>query len=220
MTFAGLSRRAVLAGLIAFAAPVTLWAQDAQQALDRWLAVQTPLKYWSAKVDQRRELSGIARPLTAPGRVWITQPDRLRWELGEPPRTIAIRKGDELLVHYPRLEQTERYALSGEVNPAGQQALALLEVGFPSDAETFKRAYKLLSGALSDGAWVLTLEPTAAGSQRLLDQVRLWITAESWQLQATEFAFPDGSRMHNAFSEQDTLSAPDPALYRLPDTPQ
>ncbi len=190
-------------------------AADAAEPLQRWLERQTALLHWQADVVQVRALKGLARPLRSPGKAWIARPDRMRWELGQPPRTIAVRNGDQLVVHYPALEQTERYALDGEVNPAGRQALALLQAGFPTDAVQFQNDYRLLESGQSDGRWRFDLAPTSAASKRLLESVRLEVDAASLELMATEFRFPDGSTMRNEFSAHRINEAADAALFEL-----
>ena len=84
-----------------------------------------------ATVVQTRTLKALTEPLTASGRVWFAAPDRFRWELGDPPKTIALRVSDEMIVIYPRLKRVERYRLAGDQTGPWRDALALLEAGFP-----------------------------------------------------------------------------------------
>ena len=50
--------------------------------------------------------------LTESGKVWFAEPNRFRWELGHPPKTIAVRATDEMLLLYPLLKRAERYPLN------------------------------------------------------------------------------------------------------------
>lgn len=209
-------RRAALLALAI--GPVAAFAQAPNEAeLERWLDRQTEIQHWQAQVSQTRHFKGLSQPLQARGRVWIAQPDRLRWELGEPPQTIAIRDGDTLTVHHPQLGETESFALAGdELSPAGQQAQALLAVGFPVSHDAFFAAYSLLSASEQGDHWQFLLKPRDAGTQRILDEVLLQVRADGWRLDATEFRFPDGSRMRNDFSSQRVGAAADEALFDGP----
>lgn len=169
-------------------------------ALDRWLERQAVLETWSARVEQTRTLKSLARPLVSEGQVWFAQPNRFRWELGDPPRTIAVRAGDGLVVAYPRLGQVERYAYGEQEDPALRQALALLEVGLPADPEAFHARYELLEAERDGSAWRFTLQPRETQARRLLERVVLEISAEDSRLLATELDFPDESVMRNEFS--------------------
>ena len=106
-------------------------ACGASSALGAWLSSQTNIQTWSATVVQTRTLKALTEPLTASGRVWFAAPDRFRWELGDPPKTIALRVSDEMIVIYPRLKRVERYRLAGDQTGPWRDALALLEAGFP-----------------------------------------------------------------------------------------
>ena len=77
--------------LLLIAHPAFAGADLSRQFLDAWLAQQAQAKTWSADVVQIRKLKSLVRPLESRGRVWFRQPNRFRWQLGEPPRTIAVR---------------------------------------------------------------------------------------------------------------------------------
>jgi hypothetical protein len=119
--------------------------------------------------------------------------------LGDPPRTIAVRKDEELLIIYPRLKQIERFAAGEDVDPAWKQVLALLEVGFPSDPETFFSRYELVRTARLKKSWKFELRPAAKVARKLLDRVTVEISTRDFSLLATELIFPDGSTMKNQF---------------------
>lgn len=172
----------------------------AEQILNSWLNRQAQVKSWSADVLQIRKLKSLVRPLESKGRVWFAQPNRFRWQLGEPPRTIATRTDRELVIVYPRLKQVERYPISAASNSAWKEAMALLDVGFPSDPEAFHSRYELVSTKRSQKGWVLELRPAAKEALRLLERVRLEVSADDFILLATELVFPDGSTMRNQFS--------------------
>src|SRR5438876_12265453 len=87
-----------------------LLASDTTSLLSAWLGSQNDVRSWFAEVIQTRTLKSLAQPLTATGRVWFAAPNRFRWELGNPPQTIALRQAEQMLVVYPRLKHVERYS--------------------------------------------------------------------------------------------------------------
>jgi len=198
-------------------ASAPLAAEDAEKLVERWLARQAGVKTWSAEVTQTRKLRSLARPIESQGKVYFAQPNRFRWQLGSPPRTIAVRTKGELLVAYPRLQQLERYPMSGELDPSWQQVLSLLEVGFPSDLETFNAAYEVVSAKAIDTGWRLVLRPASKEARRLIEIVRLELSGEDFELLATELEFPDGSTMRNDFSAQRRNPELDDSLFEIED---
>ena len=182
-------------------------------ALEHWLEQQAQITTWTADVVQIRKLKSLARPLEARGKVWFAHPNRFRWTMGNPPRTIAVRTETELLVVYPRFKRVEQYPVGNVANPAWKQALALLEVGFPSDAAAFRERYELLSGTSDHQAWRFELQPVDKEARRLLKKVRLEVSSDAYVLMATELVFPDGSIMRNQFSGHQLNPDVAPAIF-------
>lgn len=195
--------RGILAAAFLLLLPRTFEAKagpdSSREFVYAWLGEQAKVRTWSADVVQVRNLKSLARPLKSRGRVWFRLPNRFRWQLGDPPRTIAVRKDDELLVIYPRLKQVERFAAGADVDPAWRQALALLEVGFPRDADTFFAQYEIVSTRRLKKSWEFELRPASEMARRLLERVKLKIATSDYSLLATELVFPDGSTMTNQF---------------------
>ncbi len=188
---------------------------SSREFLNAWLKEQEKIKTWSADVVQIRNLKSLVRPLKSRGRVWFQQPNRFRWQLGDPPRTIAVRKNDELLIIYPRLKQVERFAVDEGVDPAWKQVLALLEVGFPSDAETFFSRYELVATKRLKKSWEFELRPAAEMARRLLDRVTVEISTRDFALLETKLVFPDGSSMRNLFVHRQLNPELDESLFDL-----
>lgn len=183
--------------------------------LDEWLVKQVAIKTWAANVVQTRKIKSLLRPLESRGQVWFVQPNQFRWQLGDPPRTIAVRTQQELLFVYPKLKQMERYPFNNITDPAMQQALALLEVGFPSNPERFHARYELLSVTTTGGVRRFELQPKDEQARRLLNKVRLDVLTQGMILLATELEFPDGSTMRNAFSKHKLNIKIDESLFRI-----
>src|SRR5438132_7391159 len=106
-------------------------AAESNSLLATWLAHQPNIQTWSADFVQTRALKSLTQPLTATGHVWFAEPNRFRWELGNPPRTIAVRAPNEMLVIYPLLKRVERFPLTGSQTGQWRHALALLATRFP-----------------------------------------------------------------------------------------
>lgn len=177
------------------------FAADADEALNEWLEHQVAIESWAADVEQTRKLRALVKPLTTSGRVVFAKPQRFRWQLGDPPRTLAIGTPTGLTVAYPRLKQVERYRYSDAINPSLRQILDLLEVGFPSSTEAFYERYELVEGQLEGAAWRFVLQPRDKDARRLLERVNIQVSSDDLRLLSTEFEFPDESLMRNEFGE-------------------
>ncbi len=199
--------------------PMAAWcftggAQTADQVLEQWLTAQAGLRAWKAEFIQTRHLAVLTQPLTTPGRVWYSAPDRFRWELGQPARSVALREGNVLTVLSPALKRAERYALDGPSPGSVKEALSLLDTGFPRDSEAFRARFELLGVASTNGVWIFRLRPRNGATRQLMPGLTLEVRTNDLVLAASELQFTDGSRMRNDFtaSERDPVLKPD--LFR------
>jgi outer membrane lipoprotein-sorting protein len=185
-----------------FGALQSIPAADTNSLVAAWLAKQPDIQTWSADFIQTRALKSLTQPLTAPGHVWFAEPNRFRWELGNPARTIAVRATDEMLVIYPLLtpKRVERFPLTG--NQAGQwrDALALLETGFPRSQAELESRFRILSQTIANHACELLLEPKSASARQMMPQLKIAFDTNDFSLKATELQFADGSTMRNDFT--------------------
>ena len=189
-----------LLGALAWGSLLLGHAQTPESLLVRWLKTQEGLESWSADLVQTRRLPSLTRPLTAPGKVWFTAPDQFRWELGQPAQSIAVRDGSELLILSPRLKRGERYPLGQLAQGPMKEALALLDSGFPRDAAAFQARFELLSVSNAPPGIGFQVRPRSASTRDLMPGLRIWVETNSWQLQATELEFADGSSLRNDFT--------------------
>ena len=175
-------------------------ACGASSALGAWLNSQTNIQTWSAEVIQTRALKSLAQPLTASGRVWFAAPNRFRWELGNPPQTIALRQADQMLVIYPKLKRAEKYPLTRDHAGPWTDTLALLEAGFPRSQSELESRFRIESEATAEGVHEVTLQPKSASARRMMPHIKITFATGDFSLRATELQFADGSRMRNDFT--------------------
>jgi outer membrane lipoprotein-sorting protein len=178
----------------------TASATDTNAVLEAWFAAQAGVHGLSADFVQTRALKTLVQPLTANGHLWFEPPQQFRWELGHPPRTIALRHDDEMYVIYPQLKRAEHYPLGASAPKEWRDAMALLTAGFPNVRSQFDSQFQLLSLTQSNQDWVLALQPRQAAARALLPEFRVFLATNNFILTGTELVFVDGSRMRNDFT--------------------
>ena len=175
-------------------------AADNSQAVASWLSAQTNIQTWSAQFKQTRTLKALTQPLVADGRIWFAAPDQFRWELGDPPQTIAVRQREEMLVIYPMLKRAERYSLRKEQSSPWRDALALLEAGFPRSQKDLESRFRITSQSITNEVVSVTLQPKSAGARRMMPLLKIAFGTNDFSLRATELQFADGSTLRNDFT--------------------
>ena len=173
---------------------------DVAPIVSAWLNAQTNIQTWTADVTQIRSFKNLLQPLTATGHVWFAAPNQFRWEIGNPPQTIALRKSDEMLVIYPRLKRAERYSFTTQPSGPWKDTLALLEAGFPRNEADLTRQFKISNISTSNQICHLNLEPKSASARHMMPRLTVAFSTNDFVLRATELQFADGSTMHNRFT--------------------
>src|ERR1700743_1893913 len=151
----------------------TATAADTNAVLSTWLKAQGDIHTWSADVAQTRTLKSLTQPLTSKGHVWFQAPNEFRWEIGNPPQTIAVRNPEEMLVIYPRLKHAERYSMAGEQAGQWRDVMKLLEAGFPRSQSEMESQYNILAQNVTGDICELTLQPKAATARKMMPQIKI-----------------------------------------------
>jgi outer membrane lipoprotein-sorting protein len=188
-------------------------ALEAGKVVDLWLAQATNTASWQAGFTQIRSLRVLAQPLTNRGQVVFAPPDRFRWELGQPPETIAARAGDQLVVLYPRLRRAERYSLAAAQAGSWRDTLALLDAGFPRSRADLDQKFHWQAALTTNGECEVLLHPASAAAAKLLPEVSLMLGTQPLALLSTRLQFADGSVVRTDFDPPRTNTAIAPDLF-------
>ncbi len=175
-------------------------ASDTNAVLTAWLNAQTNLHTWSAGFIQTRTLKALTQPLKTTGQVWLSEPNRFRWELGTPVQTIAVRQPEQMLLVYPLLKRAERYPLTGDAAGPWKDTLALFEAGFPRSRGELESRFRILAVVLMKDECAVALQPKFAAARRLMPRINIAFATNDFSLRATELTFADGSSMRNDFT--------------------
>ena len=198
-------------------------ADDLSPQVIAWLDAQSKIHTWTADFTQTRKLKSLTQPLTAHGKVWFSEPNRFRWELGNPPQTIAVRAPEELEILYPRFRRVEKFSLGPQQTGQWREALSLLEAGFPRSRAAMEAQYNVISQEFSGDLCRLVLQPKSTAARKMMPNIEVDFDTREHLLRGTELEFADGSTMRNDFSnivtnpqiDQQLFSPPIPPDYKV-----
>lgn len=221
----GVSARLWLLSLLLLAAdlfyPATRAADThADTVIGEWLRHQTNIHTLTADFVQTRKLKALTDPLVVRGRLWFEMSGRFRWEVGEPAQTIIVKDPTQILMISPRLKRAERYPLDGSAHGPWNDALSLLESGFPKDVASFRKQYQLLSLTHTNGLYELQLQPTSSSARRMMTRMSLVLDAKDFQLRANEITLADGSSIRNDFEHLKINPLFDAEVFKAPIGPE
>lgn len=116
----------------------------------------TPVKRWierSAKLttvqgtfSQAKHMRSLKKPLESTGAFWATMNGSIRWQAGDPPKVIAVRKaGGDLFIAQTDKKKAQQHSKASLEKEGAGPALALLEAGFPRSLAEFEKRFRVLS---------------------------------------------------------------------------
>ena len=179
--------------LPAFLAAVVSAAEPDTAVLDHWIAKQVAIRTLSADFTQTRALRVLRNPVAAKGRLWFQAPGDFRWEVGSPPKTIVLRKGDDIRVIEPAKQVVKIEAVE-----LGKREAGMMEFPFVRSRADLEERFKILD--LRTEAAVCRVKLAPRDTQGFLTGVNLAFDTETGHLLSLEMIFRDGSSMRNEFS--------------------
>ena len=104
--------------------------------------------------------------------------------------------------------------MDGTVQGPWNDALSLLESGFPKDVASFRKQYQLLSVIQTNGVYELQLQPTSTSARRMITGMGLVLDATNFFLRANNLTLADGSSIRNDFENLQINPTLDPDVFK------
>lgn len=199
--------------------PLPVLANEAagEAVVRRWIEGQKDLKSLAITFRQERELKGLKKPVVATGQIWLDRQGRMRWQIGEPAKTIAIYQDKEVQVLHPEKKLLERRVLGADNGNQSEMEKAFLESGIPDSLADFQKFFRILGTTADGNLDRVKLEVKDAKAQTALTGMDFLIDRSSNLLAGYDISFRDGSSIRTRFLQVKKNSAFDAALFR-PDT--
>ncbi len=179
----------------------------------RWLAKQEELRTLQADFTQTRSYKNLRDPLAAPGHLWYSAPGSFRWEVGDPPRTVVLRKGEDYYVITPGKRRAERTPTAVLNRPGSVGRAPIVDFPFARNYDDFTRRFETLAVATQGTRCHLEILPRDAQARNALAAIRIDFDTETGHLASFEFVTRDGSSLRNEFSNVRTDAKIDPHQY-------
>jgi outer membrane lipoprotein carrier protein len=167
--------------------------------IKRWIARQDEFHSVEADFTQTRALRALRSPVAIHGRLWFVAPDSLRWELGDPPKTIVLKKSGVYYMIQPAKKKAERTA-AGAGKKGGEQAFAMMNFPLAKDFADFNRQFEVLSVTTADDRCHFEIAPRDIQERKFLQSIRIDFDIANGHLLVFEVVARDGSSMRNEFS--------------------
>lgn len=167
----------------------------------QWIARSGKIKSLIAEFRQERQLRTVKKPLESTGRVWIQVGGAFRWQVGDPPRVVAVLGpgGDFTLLNESK-KTAELISSQSLENDSSGQSLAFLKAGFPGSLEEFQKKFEVREIA-AEGEWDrVELKPAGGGGSLAVLKMLLYLHHDRHTLGSIHVYLRDGSRISTTFT--------------------
>jgi outer membrane lipoprotein carrier protein len=165
-------------------------------ALNAWLKRQPSIQTVDADFVQQRKLPALKAPVTTAGHVSLARPAKLRWELGNPPQTLAISDGATMTL----LQVAEKRATRIANDSPEARQYSLIGGRALASPEAFHETFVIIESRVSSGIHQYTLQPRDRRLKSNVPWLFLDIDPERNELRAFELELKDKSRIRTVFS--------------------
>lgn len=184
---------------------------EAAAVLREWIGKQARIRTLRADFVQTRSLATVRLPITKSGSVWFGRGGRFRWQVGDPPESIAIVTPETvILIEPPKRRARILPATEMQGTPAGMPTFP-----FVQSLEEFHRRFTLLNFRANDDRVAISVAPreqSMAAKVRRVDIV-FWRTTGIVERFAT--AFGDGSQMETQLKNVQVNPAVEDTIFQF-----
>lgn len=182
--------------------------------LEQWLGNSARVKSVQARFEQVRLLKSMTRPLRKEGMLWMENPGRFRWQIGNPPELVVQKdEGQRMWVLDVKELKARVWDMKEMQNKElanGGQNFAMLDSMQSMSSDFLEERFKLQRGAVdatNAALWNFDFSMKDAKAALMVKQVTLKVNVGEGTLHALTLFMRDGSSMMtNILSHQ--LNAP------------
>ncbi len=168
--------------LIRMAIPVSAADAPDLAPVKRWLARQEDLRTLQADFTQTRSYKNLRDPMAALGHLWYSAPGAFRWEIGDPAKTVVLRKGENYYVISPAKKHAEHTPTAALSQPANARRMPMMDFPFAKNFEDFTRRFEVLSVTITGSHCHLEVLPRDAQAKSALSAIRIDFDTETGHL--------------------------------------
>ncbi len=168
--------------------------------LKKWITRQSDVRTVQADFTQTRSFKALKDPLASPGHIYFSAPQSFRWEVGNPAKTVVLRKGDSAYLIQPTKKRAQRLAAAELGQPGGTNSLPMMNFPLAKNFEDFNRQFQVQAISVEGTHCHVELQPRDQQTQKFLDVLKMDFDTATGYLIAFEVRTRDGSMMRNDFS--------------------
>jgi len=189
-------------------------AEPNWKAIADWIAQQKKNRTVQVEFTQTRSLPTLKRPQTHDGKLWFQAPDHFRWQIGDPPELIVLKRAQEVHAISPGKQKANTIDASPSAQGRASEFSMMLRYPIAESVEAFRAQFEVLEMADTPKTLTLTLRPRDP-------QARKWVTQMTFQVERThgiiermDLELKNGARLATHVKAASLNSVIAPALFQ------
>jgi len=176
---------------------------EARKVMAEWIEAQQSTEAVEVEFVQDRRLRGLRKPMRSAGKFWLVKSGNMRWQIGDPPKTIAVYDKETVTVVRPaKGEYKQRQLVATEEGSETERMF--LQTGLPTSLEQFEKfatVHGLTEVAVNPALTGVVLKLKDKKAASAVDRLVLYIDRKRQMLAGYEIAFRDKSEVVTQFSK-------------------
>ena len=169
--------------------------------IQTWIERQHEIRSLSADFVQTRSLHSLQSPIKNKGHIWLVKPNLFRWQLGDPPKTIVLRKGKEIDLISPLKRQVRALDPQDAKRQLGMQGAAMMDTPVAKSYSDFVSRFEILKVQSTNGRCEIWILPKEDGARKFLERISLTFKVMDGHLLAFGLRLRSGAAIENEFSQ-------------------
>ncbi len=187
--------------LVSLAATTKAEPPNDKKLIQNWLERQREIRSLNADFVQTRSLRALQSPLRSKGHLWLVKPDLFRWQLGDPPKTIVLRKGDAVDLISPLRKRVRQLDPKQAEQELGMQGAAMMDAPVAKNYSDFVRRFDVLKVQTVNGRCEIWILPKEVEARKFLERIALTFDITNGHLLAFGMRLRSGAAIDNEFSD-------------------
>jgi outer membrane lipoprotein-sorting protein len=183
-------------------------------AIADWIAQQKKNRSVQIEFTQTRTLPTLKRPQTHDGQLWFQSPDHFRWQLGEPPELIVLKRSQDLHAIFPAKQKAHQLDTSPTAQGPASEFSMMLRYPIADSVEAFQLQFEVLAMAVTAQTLTLTLRPRDPQARKWVKQMTFQVERTHGIIEQMDLDLKTGARLVTQVKSATLNTALDPALFQ------
>ncbi|HTZ16965.1 MAG TPA: outer membrane lipoprotein carrier protein LolA [Dissulfurispiraceae bacterium] len=187
-------------------------ASERQKILETFKTLHKDMHSIFALVSQEKQIAALKKKVVVQGTVTMAKPNRLKWDVIKPERSVTVIDGETMTVYHPDIKEAQVYDLSDQL--IARNAMSFFSTAMSGNLAEMEERFTV-SIFRTDGEVVFRLVPISKIVRRYLAAVVIHYDEKSALPKGFEMSTPKGDKTITRIAGIKVNPELDPGTFQL-----